>query len=163
MRRLNRPLLKNWSLTCWGSERTFWPSHAAWFRDPRFNQLWVGESPKRPNKSVKADYRGVPRDDPKLRCGSRLPLALCAQMTSSGAYRQTDRGLLASFIEYAADGKVTRLEWERFIVEHYVGASLERARAECVRLLLGYGETPPESQVTRSRLYAMAKKLREST
>ena len=32
--------------------------------------------PPWPNKSVKADYRGVPRDDPNLRCGSRLPLAL---------------------------------------------------------------------------------------
>jgi len=84
-------------------------------------------------------------------------------MTSSRAIRQTDRGLLASFIEYAADGKATKLEWERFIVEHYVNASMERARAECARLLSGYGETPSESHVTRSRLYAIAKKLREST
>jgi len=29
-----------------------------------------------PNKSVKADYRRVPRDDPNLRRGSRLPAAL---------------------------------------------------------------------------------------
>ena len=31
-----------------------------------------------PNKSVKSDYRGVPRDEPTARCGSRLPFALVA-------------------------------------------------------------------------------------
>jgi hypothetical protein len=43
--------------------------------------------------------------------------------------------LLAAFIEYAAVGKVTPIEWHRFIVEHYTDPQMEAARRECSRIL----------------------------
>jgi hypothetical protein len=45
--------------------------------------------------------------------------------------------LLATFIEYAASGKVTPIEWQRFIVEHYPDPQMEAARRECSRILGG--------------------------
>ena len=51
--------------------------------------------------------------------------------------RPTTRMLLATFIEYAASGKVTPIEWHRFIVEHYSDPQMEAARRECNRILGG--------------------------
>ena len=45
--------------------------------------------------------------------------------------------LLATFIEYAAVGKVTPIEWHRFIVEHYTDPQMEAARRECGRIFGG--------------------------
>ena len=49
--------------------------------------------------------------------------------------RPVTRTLLATFIEYAAVGKVTPIEWHRFIVEHYLDPQMEAARRECGRIL----------------------------
>lgn len=77
--------------------------------------------------------------------------------------RNIDQKLLASFIEYAAENKVTSKEWNRFVLQHYLDSKLEKARSECARLLCGYGETPPNSRETKSILYKIARELREST
>lgn len=53
--------------------------------------------------------------------------------------RPATRMLLATFIEYAAVGKVTPIEWHRFIVEHYLDPEMEAARRECGRILHGSG------------------------
>ncbi len=45
------------------------------------------------------------------------------------------RTLLASFIENAAKGCVTPLEWARFAVTHYEDEKMEAARRHCVRIL----------------------------
>ena len=47
--------------------------------------------------------------------------------------------LLATFIEYAAAGKVTPIEWRRFIVAHYADPRMEEARRQCARLAPGPG------------------------
>jgi len=70
-----------------------------------------------------------------------------------------DRKLLASFIESAVEGKVTSLEWNRFIIEHYQDAMMESARSRCAQLLGGFGENPPESIEVKNELYKLAKKL----
>jgi len=49
--------------------------------------------------------------------------------------RPITRSLLASFIEYAAKGCVTHLEWFRFVVQHYQDERMEKARRECARIL----------------------------
>jgi hypothetical protein len=49
--------------------------------------------------------------------------------------RQVNRPLLASFIENAAKGCVTPLEWARFAVTHYGDEKMEAARRHCVRIL----------------------------
>ena len=77
--------------------------------------------------------------------------------------RITDRKLLASFIEYAAEGKVTNSEWNRFAVEHYSDQIMESARAECVQLLIGHSSSSPKNQNTKNKLYSLAKMLREYT
>ena len=51
--------------------------------------------------------------------------------------RPTTRSLLATFIEYAASGKVTTIEWNRFIVEHYMDPQMEAARREFGRIFHG--------------------------
>jgi hypothetical protein len=45
------------------------------------------------------------------------------------------RTLLASFIENAAKGYVTSLEWARFAVTHYEDEKMKAARRRCVRIL----------------------------
>ena len=77
--------------------------------------------------------------------------------------RIIDRKLLASFIEYAVEGKVTSLEWNRFIIEHYQDSMMESARSRCAQLLGGYGENPPESIEVKNELHKLAKELRENT
>ena len=49
--------------------------------------------------------------------------------------RPVTRTLLATFIEYAAVGKVTPIEWHRFIVEHYPDPQMEAARRACARII----------------------------
>ena len=71
--------------------------------------------------------------------------------------------LFASFIEYAIENKVTKSEWSRFVITHYPDPVLENARVECTKLLLGYGEKPPEHAETKEKLYTLAKILRENT
>lgn len=52
-----------------------------------------------------------------------------------GHERPVTKTLLASFIEYALEGKVTLLEWNRFIIEHYADVEMENARIACARIL----------------------------
>jgi hypothetical protein len=73
--------------------------------------------------------------------------------------RTIDKKLLASFIEYATEGKVTVTEWHRFIVTHYHDPILEKARIECVRLLI---YESPVSTETKQKLYKIASELRNS-
>jgi hypothetical protein len=47
----------------------------------------------------------------------------------------TCRLLLATFIEHAAQQRVTPLEWSRFAVQHYGDERMEQARRQCVRIL----------------------------
>jgi hypothetical protein len=47
--------------------------------------------------------------------------------------------LLATFIEYAATGKVMSIEWQRFVVAHYPDPQMEEARRKSVTILLGPG------------------------
>ena len=74
--------------------------------------------------------------------------------------REIDRKLLASFIEYAVESKVTVLESERFLVNHYSDELMEMARKECSRYLSGYSET--EETEVKEMLYKIAGKLRET-
>jgi hypothetical protein len=70
--------------------------------------------------------------------------------------------LLASFIEYAAVGKVTPIEWNRFMVNHYRDLSMEEARRECVRITGGYaGLDCVDERVVALRL--LAERLRSQT
>lgn len=85
---------------------------------------------------------------------------MCSMMLS-GNRKKIDRKLLASFIEYAVEGKVTNLEWDRFMIIHYSDSLMESARCECVRLLGGHTDLPT-SEVKKD-LYRLAGKLRENT
>lgn len=78
-----------------------------------------------------------------------------------GNRRPIDRKLLASFIEYAIEAKVTKLEWERFMVNHYPDSLMESARRECAKRLGGH--TNLLSNEIKSSLYDLAKKLCENT
>ncbi|MFZ1991902.1 MAG: hypothetical protein WAW96_19265 [Alphaproteobacteria bacterium] len=49
--------------------------------------------------------------------------------------RPITRSLLATFIEYAARGCVTPIEWSRFMINHYKDERMEEARCDCVRIL----------------------------
>ena len=75
--------------------------------------------------------------------------------------RTIDRRLLASFIEYAAEGKATASEWQRFAVNHYYSDDLmEQPRSECVRILIkGRHRLNAEDQ---QRLMALADGLRNA-
>jgi hypothetical protein len=75
--------------------------------------------------------------------------------------RIIDRNLLASFIEYAVDKKVSKLEWERFMVNHYSDSQMENARRECVKCLGGHAEL--KSNAIKEKLFAIARDLRENT
>jgi hypothetical protein len=68
--------------------------------------------------------------------------------------RPITRSLLATFIEYAATRRVTRLEWE-----HFGDERMEEARRECVRILqrATRGEVP---KANLERLYSIAATLR---
>ncbi len=74
--------------------------------------------------------------------------------------RTLDRRLLASFIEYAAEGKVSAIEWNRFMINHYSDDLMERARIECVRFCAGYSESIVREK--KEYLYQMARELRET-
>jgi hypothetical protein len=75
--------------------------------------------------------------------------------------RKIDRNLLASFIEYAVDKKVSNLEWERFMVNHYSDLQMENARRECVKCLGGHTEL--ETIAIKEKLFVIARNLRENT
>lgn len=77
--------------------------------------------------------------------------------------RPIDRNLLASFIEYAANGAITSTEWNRFAVNHYQDDTMEQARAECVRILQSYAGTAEVSLEDRDHLHRLAKNLRGPT
>jgi hypothetical protein len=69
------------------------------------------------------------------------------------------RALLATFIEYAAVGKVTPIEWHQFIVEHYLDPQMEAARPECSRILGGSGLRGVTDEILNA-LRSLADKLR---
>jgi len=71
------------------------------------------------------------------------------------------RSLLATFIEYAATDRVTAIEWDRFVIQHYQDEQMERARRECARILGGPRKRPiPKPEL--ERLYLIAHELRAS-
>jgi hypothetical protein len=74
--------------------------------------------------------------------------------------RVTDRKLLASFIEYVADDKITPLEWKRFMITHYEDSLMEVSRSECVGIMSGYTYGDKPSKLHQDRLYELAKELR---
>ena len=75
--------------------------------------------------------------------------------------RPITRSLLATFIEYAAIGRVTLSERHRFAVQHYGDQRMEEARRECVRIIrrVTRGEVP---KADVERLYSIAAALRAS-
>ena len=75
--------------------------------------------------------------------------------------RPITRSLLATFIEYAAIGRVTLSERHRFAVQHYGDQRMEEARRECVRILrpVTRGKCP---RLTWNAPYAIAAALRAS-
>jgi hypothetical protein len=66
--------------------------------------------------------------------------------------------LLATFIEYAATGKVTTLEWHRFIVAHYLDPRMEEARRKCARIIIESGHPVEGERLVALR--ALADSLR---
>lgn len=76
--------------------------------------------------------------------------------------RPIDRKLLASFIEYAANGVVTNTEWSRFATNHYGDTLMEEARAECVRILCAHPDPRTLVAEDRMRLHHLAQWLRGS-
>jgi hypothetical protein len=77
--------------------------------------------------------------------------------------RPINRKLLAAFIEYAATGVVTQLEWKRFAVNHYQDPVMEKARANCVRFFHNHSGTDKLSSDDRDFLRVLAKELRDAT
>jgi len=73
--------------------------------------------------------------------------------------RPVTRTLLATFIEYAAVGKMKPLEWDRFIVAHYLDPQMEAARRECGRIL-GGSELRGVTDEKLDALRSLADKLR---
>ncbi len=72
--------------------------------------------------------------------------------------RPITQSLLASFIEYAASNRVTDIEWDRFVVQHYQDEQMENARRECARILAG--RKRPIAKTELERLYSIADGLR---
>ena len=77
--------------------------------------------------------------------------------------RPIDRKLLASFIEYAANGVVTQNEWHRFIVNHYQDPAMEHARHECSRIFYATPDANKLSPEEMKYLFQLAKELRNAT
>jgi hypothetical protein len=74
--------------------------------------------------------------------------------------RPITRSLLATFIEYAARGCVTPIEWSRFMINHYKDERMEAARVNCVRIL---SAAPGKIAIADiDRLYEIAQGLRAS-
>ena len=102
-------------------------------------QLW--SPPPWPNKSVKTDYRGVPRDDPKPRRGSRLPLALCvARQGKQAPMKQAHFPRAKAAGRALAVGHRGRLSlvedlasWQRG--EHHCASSAARPRPQAQSVL----------------------------
>ena len=76
--------------------------------------------------------------------------------------RPVTRKLLATFIEYAAKGCVTPIEWQRFIIAHYADAQMEEARRECVRILHGPQGASGATVQDLDRLRSLADGLRSA-
>ena len=74
--------------------------------------------------------------------------------------RPITRKLLASAIEYAAEGKLQPLEFERFFTTHYPDEIMERARRDAARLLTS--GAPPLPEKVRAELHQIASGLRLS-
>jgi hypothetical protein len=73
---------------------------------------------------------------------------------------RTTRTLLASFIENAAKGCVTPLEWDRFSVTHYGDEKMEAARRHRVRILQ---KRPVPNKGDLDFLYSIAADLRRKS
>ena len=81
--------------------------------------------------------------------------------------RPVTRPLLATFIEYAATGRVTGVEWHRFAINHCGDEMMEAARREGVRVLhdakpSGRYRLPQISGSDRDYLFSVAQLLREN-
>jgi hypothetical protein len=74
--------------------------------------------------------------------------------------RPITRSLLATFIEYAARGCVTPIEWSRFMINHYKDERMEEARVDCVRILSAARGKIAIADI--DRLYDIARDLRDS-
>lgn len=74
--------------------------------------------------------------------------------------RNIDNNQLASFIEYAIEGKVSSSEWNRFAVTHYANPLTENARKECVRVLLRCNTNHGICQEEKAYLYKLVAELR---
>jgi hypothetical protein len=84
----------------------------------------------------------APNGDEEDGTSGRQPLPRPLERLSGEGYfarmeRPITRSLLATFIEYAARGRVTPIEWSRFIIAHYGDNRMETARRDCARLLGG--------------------------
>lgn len=77
--------------------------------------------------------------------------------------RPIDRKLLASFIEYVANGVIKNSEWERFAVNHYNDEIMEAARRECVRICIEKNDPKDLPQEDKDKLYKIARELRNVT
>jgi len=76
--------------------------------------------------------------------------------------RPPTRSLLASAIEYAAQDKLTTIEWHRFFVNHYHDELMEDARRETVRILLAHPKRDSMPVDVRERLDELAASLRRN-
>jgi hypothetical protein len=76
--------------------------------------------------------------------------------------RPITRSLLATFMENAAKGCVTPIEWSRFATNHYHDEAMEQARRECVRVIavMGKGDYRKVPKPDLDRLYSIAQNLR---
>ena len=54
---------------------------------------------------------------------------------TKGMARTVTREALAAFILLALDGSYDPLDWQHFMVAHYIDPEMETARRECVRLI----------------------------
>jgi hypothetical protein len=69
------------------------------------------------------------------------------------------RELFAAFLERFAHGEVEREQWERLVVNHYLDATLERIRRDCVRIRMR-NEAMHWSPEEKGRIQAWIRELR---
>ena len=74
--------------------------------------------------------------------------------------RPITRALLATAIEYAAQQKLSTMEWQRFFVNHYLDEFMETARRSVVEVIQSHEgrQLQPDAIL---ELEAVAKALRE--
>ncbi len=76
--------------------------------------------------------------------------------------RPIDKKLLASFIDYVANGVVTAAELDRFTVNHYPDPKMEKARQECVRVYQKKKNLNSIDLADKEYLFQLADNLRNS-